>query len=419
MNVYDSKRIQSALSMELVEEPRNADVVIINSCSIREKADHKAFSSIGRFKRLKLANPELVIGIGGCVAQLYGQELLDRYPHLDIVFGTRNIHSLPELVNNVERERRVETSMDVEELFEFEPYHEEGKVTGFVSVQQGCNKKCTYCIVPTVRGPEANRPAEDIVRESESLVGKGAREITLIGQTVNSWKHDGVKFGDLLKMVAEIEALHRIRFTTSYPRDLTSRLIANMAEVDKVCRHIHLPVQSGSNKVLKDMSRTYTREWYLDSVHRLRDAIADIAITTDIIVGFPGETQGDFDETLRLLEEVEFDGIFSFKYSPRRGTDAASMGDQISAQEAGRRLAVLQEFQRDVTLAKNKSRIGMVEEVLVEGESKNGDNMVSGRTTHNRIVNFPGSVDLKGKIINVIITASYQNSLLGRMTDQN
>jgi tRNA-2-methylthio-N6-dimethylallyladenosine synthase len=419
MNEYDSSRIQNALGMELTDDPKKADVVIVNTCAIREKADQKALSSLGRFKHLKLRKPDTIIGIGGCVAQLYGERLLDHIPHLDIVFGTRNISMLPELISQVQKEkkRRVETSFDVEEIFDIEPYHEAGKITAFVSVQQGCNKTCAYCIVPHVRGKEVNRPISDILRESANLVGKGVKEITLIGQTVNSWRSDGYRFGDLLRIVSDIEGLLRIRFTTSYPRDVTKKLIDAIRDIPKVCHHIHLPVQSGSNRVLKMMGRTYTREWYIDTISRLRDAVPDMAITTDIIVGFPGESEEDFNDTMKLLRDVEFDGTFSFKFSPRPGTPAAGFKDIVPDEVASRRLIELQELQREISLKKNLSRVGQVEEVLVEGESKNSTNWVSGRTTHNRIVNFPGTRELKGKLVNVEITEGFQNSLRGRLIE--
>lgn len=415
MNEYDSSRIHTALGMELTPDPANADVVIINTCAIRAKADQKAFSSVGRFKRIKKKNPETVIGIGGCVAQLYGQQLLDSNPHLDLVFGTRNIAQLPELVARVRRERLVETSFDVEDLFDIEPYHPEGRVTGFVSVQQGCNKRCTYCIVPTVRGGEVNRPAAQILAEARALVSRGAREVTLIGQTVNSWKEGPRKFGDLLREAAEIEGLERIRFTTSYPRDLTTRLVEAIRDVDKVCRHMHLPVQSGSDTVLRGMNRTYTSEWYRDGIARLRDAVPDMAFSTDVIVGFPGETEEDFAGTMRLVEEMGFTGIFSFKYSPRPGTPAAVLEPVVPDEIAARRLTALQELQRGITAAENADRVGLTEEVLVEGPSRNSPAMVSGRTTHNRVVNFPGAGDLHGTLVRVKINKGFQNSLLGEL----
>jgi len=422
MNEYDSARIRNALGLELTENPKKADVIILNTCSIREKADQKALSSLGRFKNLKAKNPNLIIGMGGCVAQLYGEKLLDRMPHLDLVFGTRTIPLLPKLISDIEekkRRRTVETSFDIEGVFEIEPYHEEGKVTAYVSVQQGCNKFCIYCIVPTVRGKEVNRPVEDIEREVNNLIKKGVKEITLIGQTVNSYRRDGVKFSQLLWRIAEIEGLLRIRFTTSYPRDVSGKLIEAMRDIPKLCKHIHLPVQSGSNRVLKRMKRTYARESYMDIVRRLRDAVPDIAITTDIIVGFPGETEEDFNNTMTLLEEVEFDGTFSFNYSPRPGTEAATYTDQIPWGISNKRLIRLQELQGEITKRKNVERVGRVEEVLVEGLSRNDPGWISGRTTQNRVVNFPGDRSLTSRMVKVRITEGFQNSLRGKLEEIN
>jgi len=419
MNEYDSDRIQNALGASITENPKEADIVIVNTCAIREKADQKALSSLGRFKHLKAKNPELIVGVSGCVAQLYGEELIRRMPHLDFVLGPRAIPQLPRLIEEIKekKSRPVETSFDVQEPFDILPYHEEGKPTAFVSIQQGCNKKCAYCIVPTVRGSEVNRPLEDIIAEARHLIAKGVKEITLIGQTVNSWKLGGIKFGDLLRVLGELDGLERIRFTTSYPRDITKKMVEAMADVPKVCRHIHLPVQSGSDKVLRLMNRTYTRNWYLDSVNRLRDAMPDIAVSSDIIVGFPGETEDDFEETMSLVEEVGFDSSFSFKYSPRPGTVGEELwrsGKRVEDSTAGQRLARLQEYQRAITLAKNAQRIGKSEQVLVEDASRNDSSWLSGRTEHNRIVNFPGEKELIGKMVDVRITEGLANSLRGQ-----
>jgi tRNA-2-methylthio-N6-dimethylallyladenosine synthase len=415
MNEYDSDRIRNCLDLELTQDPQEADVVIINSCAIRQKADQKALSSLGKFKHLKVKKPNQIVGIAGCVAQLYGDQLLNKIPHLDFVLGPRAIPSLPELVTRIEKEKKrcVETSLDLEEIFEVEPYHENGKVSAFVSVQQGCNKVCSYCIVPFVRGKEINRPLNDILNETKNLVTKGVREVTFIGQTVNSWKANGYKFGDLLKNVAEIEGLLRIRFTTSYPRDVTKKMISAMAGAPKVCHHIHLPVQSGSNRILAMMKRTYTKESYLDIIKTLRESIPDIAITTDVIVGFPGESEKDFNETLELVKEVEFDSSFSFKFSPRPGTPAAESKELIPEMISNERLAMLQKFQSEITIRKNQKKVGSVEEVLVEGESRNDPSWQSGRNTHNQVVNFPGPLGLKGKIVNVRISEGLRNSLRG------
>ena len=418
MNEYDSERIRNALGASLAESPKDADIVIVNTCAIREKADQKALSSLGRFKRLKRKNPDLIVGISGCVAQLYADDLLRRMPHLDFVLGPRAIPGLPNLIDEirVKKTRPVETSFDVEEPFEVMPHHEEGKPSAFVSVQQGCNKKCAYCIVPTVRGPEVNRPIEDIRKEVAYLLEKGVKEITLIGQTVNSWKSEGLRFGDLLRDLGETDGLERIRFTTSYPRDITKKMVDAMADVPKVCRHIHLPVQSGSDKVLRLMNRTYTRRWYVDSVSRLRDAMPDMAVSSDIIVGFPGETEEDFEQTMTLLDEVEFESSFSFRYSPRPGTEGEKLWkseERVADSEAGERLSRLQARQRELTLSKNTARVGMTERVLVEGSSRQDPDWVCGRTEHNRIVNFPGDGSLAGRIVDVRITEGLANSLRG------
>jgi tRNA-2-methylthio-N6-dimethylallyladenosine synthase len=419
MNEYDSDRIRNAIGAETTDRPDQADIIIINTCAIREKADQKAFSSLGKYKHLKSKKPDLILGISGCVAQLYGEMLLNRIPHLDFVLGPRAIPKLPELITRIENEKQrpVETSYDIEELFDIEPHHNEGKVTAFVSVQQGCNKRCSYCIVPYVRGNEVNRPLADILKETRGLVNKGVREITFIGQTVNSWKENGYKFGDLLRAAAEVENLERIRFTTSYPRDITGKMIEALRDVPKICRHIHLPVQSGSNRILGEMKRTYTREWYSDTVARLRDAVPDMAITTDIIVGYPGESESDFLDTMSLLGEIEFDNAFSFKFSPRPGTPAAgSSGDEVvDGDTAGRRLSELQSFQRDLTLRKNLHRVGKLEEVLVEGTSKNDPDTLTGRTTHNRIAHFSGTGRLLGKIVKIRITEGLFNSIRGEV----
>ena len=419
MNEYDSDRIKNALDAEPTDDPKKADIIIVNTCAIREKADQKAFSGLGKYKSIKANKPDVIVGISGCVAQLYGDKLLKKIPHLDFVLGTRAIPKLPEIISNIESQKRrtVETSYDLEELFEVEPYHKEGKVTAFVSVQQGCNKRCTYCIVPQVRGDEVNRPLPDILKETTNLVKKGVKEITFIGQTVNSWKESGYKFGDLIRAAGEIEDLERIRFTTSYPRDITKRMIDAMKEVPQVCHHLHLPVQSGSNKVLSNMKRTYTREWYIDTIARLKDAVPDITISTDIIIGFPGETDQDFQDTISLMKKIEFESSYSFKFSPRPGTPAAEYEkvETVDPDIASARLSELQAFQKDITEKKNLSRVGHIEEVLVEGESRNDPNFLSGRTDHNRILNFKGTKDIVGKTVKVRVTEGLLNSLRGEL----
>ncbi|WP_462137624.1 tRNA (N6-isopentenyl adenosine(37)-C2)-methylthiotransferase MiaB [Candidatus Mycalebacterium sp.] len=421
MNEYDSDRIVTALGAEKTPEPSLADYIVVNTCAIREKADHKAFSSVGKFKRLKAVKPEVVIGMAGCVAQLYGDAILKKNPHLDFVIGPRAIPKLPALIADIEqsreheRVRKSKTSFDIEETFAISPAHDKSRVSAFVSVQQGCNKRCAYCIVPTVRGDEVNRPLADILSEARMLVSKGVKEITFVGQTVNSWKGGGEKFSDLLRAVAEIEGLERIRFTTPYPRDITKKMIEAMRDTPKVCRHIHLPVQSGSDRVLKLMNRTYTSKWYLEAVDRLKDAIPGIAVSTDVIIGFPGESGDDFAQTMNLLEKVRFDSSFSFKFSPRPGTPAAEADEQISVKTADERLAVFQERQREITLESNRAREGKDEYVLVSGEGRHGNGWMTGRTTHNRIVNFIGDGSLTGSFVKVRVTDGLANSLRGEI----
>ena len=422
MNEYDSDRIRAALGAEKTADPGAADYIVINTCAIREKSDHKAFSSIGKFKHIKDSKPGVVIGMAGCVAQLYGEKLIKKNPHLDFVIGPRAIPKLPALVADIERAREIdraaksETSIDVEETFEVSPAHDREKVSAFVSVQQGCNKKCAYCIVPTVRGTEINRPLEGILKEIKLLVSKGAREITFVGQTVNSWKDGGMKFGDLLRAAGDVEGVERIRFTSPFVRDVTKKMITAMREVPQVCDHIHLPIQSGSDNVLKLMNRTYTTGWYLDVVERLRDAIPGIAVSTDMIIAFPGETAEDFDDTMEFLEKIRFDGSFSFKYSQRPGTPAAEAPGQIPPAEAERRLDIYQTRQRELTLESNRKREGESEEVLVSGRSKRGSGWMTGRTTHNRIVNFPGDDSLAGTLAKVRVMEGLANSLRGEIT---
>ncbi len=417
MNEYDSDRIRTALGAEKTSDPEAADYIVVNTCAIREKADHKAFSSVGKFRRLKRRNPEVVIGMAGCVAQLYGDKILKKNSHLDFVVGPRAIPRLPALISDIEqsRVRKSELSFDIEEIFEVSPAHDKSKVSAFVSVQQGCNKRCAYCIVPTVRGDEINRPLVRILEETERLVSEGAREITFVGQTVNSWKDGDKKFGDLLRASGDIEGLRRIRFTTPYPRDITKKMVYAMKEVPQVCRHIHLPVQSGSDRVLKLMNRTYTVKWYLEAVDRLRQSMPDMAISTDVIIGFPGETEKDFEETMALLERVRFDSSFSFKFSPRPGTPAAASPLRTEPRVAEERLAVFQNRQREITLEHNRKREGRSEEVLVSGEGKHGSDWMTGRTTQNRIVNFVGAPNLKGELANVRVIDGLANSLRGEL----
>ena len=420
MNEYDSDRILNSLSAKLVENPMDADVVIVNTCAIREKADHNAVSAVGRYKNLKKANPDLIIGMAGCVAQLYGDKLIKDIPYLDFVVGPRGIPKLEGLIQqirNTNKKKIIETSMDIEDVFEISPYHQEGIVTGFVSIQQGCNKRCAYCIVPTVRGKEINRPLDRILEESKLLINQGAKELTYIGQTVNSWKHNGDKFYNLLDSLQDLEGLERIRFTTSFPRDITPKMINSMKRNSKICRQLHLPVQSGSNKVLKSMNRTYSIEWYKECILKLKEAMPDLSLSTDIIVGFSDEDENDFEKTMQLIEDVRFDTVYSFKYSIRPGTPGERIKTHVSDEIAKDRLQRLQLRQREITLENNKKDISKTFPILIEGNSKNNPSDLFGRTTQNKVVNIKNlQSEFIGQIVNVQIQEAHQNSLVGNLT---
>ena len=420
MNEYDSDRILNSLSAKLVENPMDADVVIVNTCAIREKADHKAVSALGRYKNLKKSNPDLIIGMAGCVAQLYGDKLIKDIPYLDFVVGPRGIPKLEGLIQqirNTNKKKIIETSMDIEDVFEISPYHQEGKVTGFVSIQQGCNKRCAYCIVPTVRGKEINRPLDRILEESKLLINQGAKELTYIGQTVNSWKHNGDKFYNLLDSLQDLEGLERIRFTTSFPRDITPKMINSMKRNSKICRQLHLPVQSGSNKVLKSMNRTYSIEWYKECILKLKEAMPDLSLSTDIIVGFSDEDENDFEKTMQLIEDVRFDTVYSFKYSIRPGTPGERIKTHVSDEIAKDRLQRLQLRQREITLENNKKDISKTFPILIEGNSKNNPSDLFGRTTQNKVVNIKNlQSEFIGQIVNGQIQEAHQNSLVGNLT---
>jgi len=423
MNVVDSERIVDLLGgigYEQVEQPEQASLILLNTCAVRDKAVRKAYGHLGRFKPLKERNPELILGMGGCIAQQEGKELLQEFPYLDLVFGTHNVHRLPELVQHVaeHRVRCEETDfLDRETRLQLFPSRTgQEAYTRFVTVMQGCDNFCSYCVVPFVRGREISRPSREILDEIHELAAQGVREVTLIGQNVNSYgiKDAGeLSFAQLLEEVNGIDGIDRIRFTTSHPKDLSDALIDCFGRLEKLCKHLHLPVQCGSNAILKAMNRGYTRERYLEIVRRLKQVCPELRLTTDIIVGFPGETAEDFAATMSLLEDVRYAEIYSFIYSPRRGTAAADLVDETPA-------GVIQErFDRMLTLQQEISRqtweadVGTVQEVLVEGESKMGDGQLFGRSTWNRIVNFAGPAELAGRLVPVRIVKSYRNSLLG------
>lgn len=425
MNVHDSEKILSVLAeydYRPTGDVRQADIILLNTCSVRAKAEHKVYSTLGRFKRLKMNNEALVIGVGGCVAQQEGGRLLERIGHLDLVFGTHNLHRLPDLICDVRATRKpvcaVEFFEEVKSLNTVPmPSHGE-KVTSYVTIMQGCDNFCSFCIVPHVRGREVSRPSNTILEEIETLSKKGVREVTLLGQNVNSYGKglsDGLTFSQLLARVDEIEGIWRIRFTTSHPKDISRDLIRAFGRLRKVCKHIHLPFQSGSDRVLEMMNRGYTRGQYVEKVEQLRKSCPEIAITADVMVGFPGENEEDFLETLELIRYVQFDNLFSFKYSPRKGTEAARFRDQIAESVKSHRLKVLQELQKEITLRKNRALEGRCEEILVEGASKATGNEMTGRTSSNKVVNFKASPELMGQLVKVRIEAGHANSLRGRI----
>ncbi|WP_353894552.1 tRNA (N6-isopentenyl adenosine(37)-C2)-methylthiotransferase MiaB [Proteinivorax hydrogeniformans] len=427
MNVHDSEILAGMLNQmgygeAAVEE--DADIILINTCSIRDKAEQKVFGKVGALKKLKAIKNDLVIGICGCMIQQQkvAERLQKDFPHVDLLFGTHNIHQLPQMIEKVlfKDERVLEVWNEEGEVVEGLPRLRDDGVTAWVTITYGCNNFCTYCIVPHVRGRERSRNPQDIVKEIEGIVAKGYKEITLLGQNVNSYGKDfdeDYDFADLLSEVAKIKELTRIRYMTPHPRDFTEKLIDVVAANDKICNHFHLPVQSGSSKVLKAMNRGYDQQTYLDLVGKIKEKVNDYSITTDIIVGFPGETEEDFLETLKVVEQVRYDSAFTFAYSPREGTPAAKMDTQIPQQQKSDRLQRLIEAQNKISRQINDTYVGQVWDVLVEGTSKNDPNSISGRTKTAKIVNFNGDKDLIGQEVKVKITGSQTWSLTGEIID--
>jgi tRNA-2-methylthio-N6-dimethylallyladenosine synthase len=425
MNVGDSERIVDLLGgigYRQVAEAPAAQLLLLNTCAVRDKAVRKAYGHLGRFKPLKEANPELIIGLGGCVAQQEGDQLLAEFPYLDLVFGTHNVHRLPELVSAIETRRGRATAtdfLDRETRLQLFPNRIGSEaVTRFVTVMQGCDNFCSFCVVPLVRGREISRPSAEILAEVRELADQGVGEVTLIGQNVNSYGNGvagELSFAGLLRAVAAVPGIARIRFTTSHPKDLSDELIACFGELDKLCRHLHLPVQSGSDRMLTAMNRGYSRAHYLGLVARLRAACPDIRLTTDIIIGFPGEDEDDFAATMALLEEVRYAELYSFLFSPRRGTAAADLADATPASVKQERFDRMLTLQNELSRRSWEQDVGQVREVLVEGESKQGRGQLFGRTTWNRIVNFSGPSALIGRVVPVRVTKSYRNSQLGEL----
>lgn len=397
-----------------------ADLIIINTCTIREKAQQKAFSLLGRMLILKEERPDIILGIMGCIAQQEGPALLKKYPGIDLVLGTRELSKLPEFLDRIinKNERIVATDLSINQsvpVVSGEYY--KGRLKSFISIMDGCNNFCTYCIVPFVRGREKSRPADDIIFQANQLALQGVKEITLLGQNVNSYyspEGNEINFPHLLSMLSKIDGIKRIRFTTSHPKDLSDGLIDCFKDLNKLCPHIHLPFQSGSDRILKLMNRRYKVEDYVDRVNKLKNVRPDLAVTSDVIVGFPGESEDDFKMTLDLLDKIEFDNLFSFKYSDRDGTAAAKMSEKISENIKLDRLNILQEKQKGITLKKNKFLESKEIEVLVEGYSKKGGQL-TGRSPCNKVINFVSENILIGDLVNVIVKKAFLNSLQGSL----
>ncbi|MFZ3072748.1 MAG: tRNA (N6-isopentenyl adenosine(37)-C2)-methylthiotransferase MiaB, partial [Thermodesulfobacteriota bacterium] len=421
MNENDSGRMfefLKAANYFAADTPEKADLILINTCSIRDKAEHKVYSAAGKFKGLKKDNPELIFGISGCLAQQEGNRLFKKIPHLDMVVGTANIHKLPALVSEARKGKKkvVETGFFNE--ISAEEYPSEGLtsdgVRAFVSVMRGCDNFCAYCIVPYVRGNPASRPVLDVLIEARNLAGRGVKEVTLVGQNVNSYS-GGVKFPELLKMVCGVNGIERVRFVTSHPKDMSLELIRAFGEEKKLARSVHLPLQSGSDRILALMNRGYTVESYMEKIGLLKGLYPDISVTTDIIVGFPSETNDDFMKTMDVVRKVEFDGMFSFKYSPRPMTKATGFPEQVSDEVKKTRLLTLQSEQKEITIKRNFLLEGKIVEALVEGLRKNSFDELIGRTSCGRLVTFRGEAGLTGSIVRVRIVSSCANSLKGEI----
>ena len=426
MNEYDSAKMADVLAaaegMEATDKAEEADVILLNTCSVREKAQEKVFSELGRIKQLKRDNPNLLIGVGGCVASQEGDAIISRAPYVDMVFGPQTLHRLPELVRARRASGRAQVDVSFPEIEKFD-HLPEARVEGasaFVSVMEGCSKYCTYCIVPYTRGAEVSRPFDDVIAEAVQLAEKGVKEITLLGQNVNAYRgemHDGgsADLALLLHYLAEVPGIERLRFTTSHPMEFGQSLIDAYATIPKLCNHLHLPVQSGSDRILAAMRRGYTTLEYKSIIRKLRKVRPDISVASDFIVGFPGETEADFEATLKLVEEVNFDASFSFIFSPRPGTPAAELDNDVAPEVAKNRLERLQAQLQRQAEAIGATMVGTVQRVLVEGVSKKDARELSGRTDNNRVVNFAGNPRLIGTLVDVTITSALPHSLRGEI----
>ncbi len=427
MNEYDSDKMADVLNASegvvKTENPEEADIILFNTCSVREKAQEKVFHDLGRVRHLKQLNPNLVIGVGGCVASQEGAAIVARAPYVDVVFGPQTLHRLPQLI--AERREKGKAAVDVSfpeiEKFDALPPAKVEGAAAFVSIMEGCSKFCTFCIVPYTRGEEVSRPFEDVLTEVAGLADQGVKEVTLLGQNVNAYR--GAMAGSseiadlaiLIEYIAEVPGIERIRYTTSHPREMTQRLIDTYAKVPKLVSHLHLPVQSGSDRILAAMKRNYTVLEYKSIIRKLRAVRPEISLSTDFIVGFPGETEEDYEKTMKLIDDVGFDASFSFIYSTRPGTPAADLPDDTPAELKTARLMRLQKRIEELAGAVSQSMVGSVQRVLVEGVSKKNDAELAGRTDNNRIVNFVGNPRLIHRFADVRITAALPHSLRGEI----
>jgi tRNA-2-methylthio-N6-dimethylallyladenosine synthase len=428
MNEYDSDKMVDVLAgsddVVKTENPEEADIILFNTCSVREKAQEKVFHDLGRVRHLKQLNPKLVIGVGGCVASQEGAAIVARAPYVDLVFGPQTLHRLPQMIAARRETGRAQVDISFPEIEKFDALPP-ASVTGtsaFISIMEGCSKYCSFCVVPYTRGEEVSRPLADVVAEIAALVERGVREVTLLGQNVNAYRgamdDDTADLAFLIETLAEMEGIERIRYTTSHPREMTQRLIDTYRSTPKLVSHLHLPVQSGSDRILVAMKRGYSVLEFKSLVKKLKAARPGLSLSSDFIIGFPGETEEDFEKTMRLVEELNFDNSFSFVYSPRPGTPAADMADDTPAELKIKRLMRLQKTIEAQALKISQAMVGTMQRVLVEGHARKDASELAGRTDNNRVVNFAGHESLVGRFVDVTITAALPHSLRGEVVTQ-
>jgi len=424
MNDYDSSRMADLLDKthqyKITKDPKDADLLVLNTCSIREKAQEKVFSKLGEWKNFKKTNPDLMIAVGGCVASQEGQAIRSRAPYVDMVFGPQTLHRLPAMIDSVSGDKKpvIDTSFPEIEKFDVLPEQQVEGVSAFVSIMEGCSKYCTFCVVPYTRGEEVSRPFDDIIAEVVTVAEKGVREVNLLGQNVNAYRgktHDGREsdLAELIELIAAIEGIDRIRFTTSHPVEFSQALIDVYAKVPELVSHLHLPVQSGSDRILAAMKRGHMILEYKSKIRKLKNIRPNLSMSSDFIIGFPGETDKDFQETMKLIEEINYDMSFSFIYSARPGTPASDIVDETPLQVKKERLALLQQRLNQQSQRHARNMVGSVQRVLVEGPSKKNPMQLAGRTENNRVVNFDGQPKMIGTFVDLLLTEALPNSMRG------